>query len=344
MNFTQKDYETIIAIEDTDYAFDEFMTFFHKFSKDYETMESLDMNDSKKMTELKTSIELIFKGLKYCITINKDDVDSLNSVELEKYNDLNSNIDIIISNIFKTELSDKDSILYSAINKVLEYFEMFSKDMESLNDMMEKTDTKMTNSIDQVNDTLVILSILKELNDEVSIDYYKDKLVWCNDKLSKFHEDEINIVTENITLKNNNYEELCNKAKESNDMELQKKYSIHMFIENLLSLKTTLEYKFDMMMLKNLSSSVKDNTINEDTITEDIKWCKNKLVKYDKNDVIKVLKDFRNPDGEDYKQIIMNSLENNDEHTKVLYTTYAEIFNILSIIMVLDMKKSIESN
>ena len=40
----------------------------------------------------------------------------------------------------------------------------------------------------------------------------------------------------------------------------------------------------------------------------------------------------------------MNSLENNDEHTKVLYTTYAEIFNILSIIMVLDMKKSIESN
>ena len=117
-----------------------------------------------------------------------------------------------------------------------------------------------------------------------------------------------------------------------------------MFIENLLSLKTTLEYKFDMMMLKNLSSSVKDNTINEDTVNEDIKWCKNKLVKYDKNDVIKVLKDFRNPDSEDYKQIIMNSLENNDENTKVLYTTYAEIFNILSIIMVLDMKKSIESN
>ena len=113
----------------------------------------------------------------------------------------------------------------------------------------------------------------------------------------------------------------------------------NIFIENLIQTIDILQTKYDKFRLSDLSDSVKNNSFNEETIISDIKWCKKLLVPYDKDDVMKVIADFTGGEKPDYKNLIMEAIENNDAENIKKYKNYIEIFNITNIIIFLEMKQ-----
>jgi len=344
MNFTESDYKRIVNIKDTDDAFDEMMGSFgelaecYKKFKETKDYESLSITD---LTSIKTSSYFIFKSLRHCMTIDDSELKDFNEEELSRYNDINSNIDIVTDTIKDCDLNDKESVTYKSLVKIFEHFELMNKDMNQLNQTMMETNKLLEESTILLQNQIKLNDLISSI-ENITFENCKDNLEWCQDTLKGFDNVLVNEVEEYIKngkcyvedYKNDNYDK--DNLKDLNDK---------IFIQKVLKTLHVLEVKFDKLRLQKLSDNVKNNNFDEITISSDIKWCKKLLVPYDKADVLQVISDFTNGNQVDYKANIMKALENNDSLNVEKYKKYIEIFNITNIIVFLEMKqKTLQSN
>ena len=338
MNFTESDYNRIVSIKDTDYAFDEMMDSFEKLAeyfnkfKESSNFESISISE---LTSLKTSICFIFKSLRYCMTIEESELKDFNEEELERYNEITSSIDTIVNTILDCDLNDKDSLTNKALIRVFEHFELMSKDMNNLNQTMIEGTKLLEESTKNLENQIKFNDLINSI-ENLTVESCEEHLKWCNDILSSYDLQLIEEVKDYINNGNCYVQDYKNKNYDGDNL---KDLNNRIFIQKILKTLKILESKYDKLRLQKLSDCVKNNNFDKETLSLDIKWCKKLLIPYEKSDVLQVISDFTNDNKVDYKDHLMEAMENNDLSNIEKYKKYIEIFNITNIIVLLEMKQ-----
>ena len=332
MEFLESDYNRIVSIKDTDDAFDEMMQTFESIAKYYNMKKYESMTESE-IKSFKTSTMWIFKCLKYCMTLEDSEVEDFNEEELERYNSVNSNIENVVNTIMECNLEDQESSTYQSLLKIFEHFELINKDIEDQNKIMSNFVDSLEETTNTLSDVLKISEInssLENLTYQMCVEY----LDWCEKTLEKYD----NLETIKEYLKDHSYLEDF-KNNKNLDSEKKDEMAKLMSVENILKIQNHLENRYPNLKLNYLSDNVKNNTFDENDLASDIKWCKEQLALFKKEDVLHVLKDFSEGNKIDYSEFVNKAIEENDKEVLDKYINYVKIFNITNIMFYFEIKQ-----
>lgn len=97
----------------------------------------------------------------------------------------------------------------------------------------------------------------------------------------------------------------------------------------------------EQVKLSEIIKKIKSDEITDEYLIESKKWCNEQIKSYDKEDVMKVIKDYS--DNVDYKKIIKEAIDKNDKDNLKYYTKMICLNTLITTTLTLESKLGSES-
>lgn len=122
IEYSQEDYNYLLNLEDDAEVFDDIM---NKFSLVIKLTRKRKPFEDNEFNQIKTSIFYLMKALKYCYTLEDNELHIFNSKDLVNYKKLIENLNIgieIINDCSQENFKNKNHQIFKAIKYIFNYF------------------------------------------------------------------------------------------------------------------------------------------------------------------------------------------------------------------------------
>ena len=239
MAINNETFDNVIKLEDTDEIFEKTLELLGSFREKYEDISKL--NDDK---VFKNEVKVIFSLLHHVFSSEDLEDEDLDQEDFDKFQNLIFHIKNVIQTIDEYDLKDPNESTTVSISFILKYFEDSKKDMDELNNVMDKTIDKLKeletalNNKNKLND---ICRLLKEERTEENDKELLESKKWCQNRLKEFNKDMVIRVIKNNDLKEENYTDKIN-----DDLSLEEKTELNDLINIDLIFKMILNIELKL--------------------------------------------------------------------------------------------------
>jgi hypothetical protein len=239
MAINNETFDNVIKLEDTDEIFEKTLELLGSFREKYEDISKL--NDDK---VFKNEVKVIFSLLHHVFSSEDLEDEDLDQEDFDKFQNLIFHIKNVIQTIDEYDLKDPNESTTVSISFILKYFEDSKKEMDELNNVMDKTIDKLKeletalNNKNKLND---ICRLLKEERTEENDKELLESKKWCQNRLKEFNKDMVIRVIKNNDLKEENYTDKIN-----DDLSLEEKTELNDLINIDLIFKMILNIELKL--------------------------------------------------------------------------------------------------
>lgn len=239
MEINNETFDNLIKLKDTDEIFEKTLELLGSFREKYEDISKL--NDDK---VFKNEVKVIFSLLHHVFSSEDLEDEDLDQEDFDKFQNLIFHIKNVIQTIDEYDLKDPNESTTVSISFILKYFEDSKKEMDELNNVMDKTIDKLKeletalNNKNKLND---ICRLLKEERTEENDKELLESKKWCQNRLKEFNKDMVIRVIKNNDLKEENYTDKIN-----DDLSLEEKTELNDLINIDLIFKMILNIELKL--------------------------------------------------------------------------------------------------
>ena len=136
IKFSQEDYNNLLTLEDDADVFDDIM---HKFSLVPKLTRKRKPFADSEFIQIKTSIFYLMKALKYCYSLEDNELHIFNTIDLKNYKKLIENLNIgieVINCCTQGEFKNKKSKIGISINYIDNYFKAIEQKVTDIQTIM----------------------------------------------------------------------------------------------------------------------------------------------------------------------------------------------------------------